>query len=202
MDELELLRAMFGEDELEIDEGARTVCCLLQPRVGEDAASRHVQAWLRVELPAEYPRIAPRVSLERARGLVSDEEADLLRAMVECAAAAEGESCLHALFEEGAEALTRLNSSGECPICRDDLFADGSGGSCGDGVGSCGDGGGAGGGSVGGGCGVFGGGDGAPGPSHVYLSPCGHSFHSPCIGAWWHTYEPPRAPALGGAVVG
>lgn len=27
------------------------------------------------------------------------------------------------------------------------------------------------------------------------LVPCGHSFHAPCLGYWWHTYKPPTAEA-------
>lgn len=156
--ELELMRAMFSEEELQVNKAARLVCCLLQPRMGGEAASRHVQAWLQIELPPSYPEEAPLVTLQRTRGLIHREESRLLGAVRACAEERHGECCVHNLVESGADVLTDINRSGDCPVCYDALFE---------------------------------------GAGPVFMSPCFHSFHAPCIGAWWHSYVPPSGDPTG-----
>jgi len=123
--ELELLQAMFSADELEVAE--TSVACLLKPRTGGAALSRHVQAWLHIELPPTYPVAPPRVRLQRTRGLIDREEAHLLRAVLDCTADRPGECCLFDLLEVGSDAITEINGGGECPVCCDALCGDDSG---------------------------------------------------------------------------
>eukprot|EP00967_Tisochrysis_lutea_P148620 scaffold284257_cov30-Tisochrysis_lutea.AAC.1 len=120
--ELELLAAMFSEEELDVDGEGRWIACLLKPRTGGEAVTRHIEAWLRLALPADYPASPPVPSLLRVRGLVGSEEERLLCAVRKGADERCGQPCLHELIECGAEALTELNCSGECPICYDPLF--------------------------------------------------------------------------------
>ena len=80
--ELELMRAMYSEDDGELvisESAAATVLAVrLLPRSGGEKAQRYMEATLRISLLPEYPCQPPAVSLGRSRGLVDEEEARLL----------------------------------------------------------------------------------------------------------------------------
>ena len=129
--ELELLGAMYSEDELKVDNDgtAATIVVMLRPQAGDLHNQRFVEVTLElaVSIANGYPNSPPRAKVLRARGLVDNEEAELLALVMararECAA--EGEAALYSMLECAVEELTRLNGSGVCPICRDGLFDDG-----------------------------------------------------------------------------
>ena len=125
--ELALIAAMYGDEESELrvealEDGSTIVVVRLRPHSGGEALQRHVDASIQVSLPSNYPEQAASVRLERARGLVEDEEARLLYQVRTCAEESTGEPCLYAVLESAAALLTEINASGICPICRDELF--------------------------------------------------------------------------------
>ena len=165
--ELELLRAMYGEELSEReDDGA--MCIALRPNSGGESLQRFVEATLVLQARVElgYPETPATVQLERVRGLVDDEETELRTGLLERArdCASRAEDSLFSLVEAAVEQLTVINTSGACPICRDPLF------------------------------------DPPPDepdamPGACLLSTCYHSFHTQCLGAWWHTCTEQRAAA-------
>ena len=166
--ELELLAAMYSEEEHSVQTSAAetVITIVLRPQAGD--ANPHQQRFvevtleLRVHTPG-YPASPAGAKLVRARGLVEDEEAELLHEVRQRAeqAAYECEPALFALVDVAVERLTSLNTGGACPICREPLFD------------SSGD---------------------QPAPP-CFLTSCYHSFHTPCLGAWWYTCHESGGPA-------
>lgn len=173
--ELELLAAMYSEEEHSVQTSAAetVITIVLRPQAGD--ANPHQQRFvevtleLRVHTPG-YPASPAGAKLVRARGLVEDEEAELLHEVRQRAeqAADECEPALFALVEVAVERLTSLNTGGACPICREPLFD-----SSGDHL--------------------------AP---PCFLTSCYHSFHTPCLGAWWYTCHESGGPAPNAAAEG
>ena len=95
--ELELLQAMYTveEDELCITGGApgsTEVAMRLRPQTGGERAQRFMEVVLQLRCGDGYPsKSAPTIRLQRARGLVEDEEAQLLRGVHARAAELQGE---------------------------------------------------------------------------------------------------------------
>jgi len=95
--ELELLQAMYTveEDELCITGGApgsTEVAIRLRPQTGGERAQRFMEVVLQLRCGDGYPsKSAPTIRLQRARGLVEDEEAQLLRGVHARAAELQGE---------------------------------------------------------------------------------------------------------------
>ena len=123
--EHELLSAMFGDDKSDVDADHGVFDVVLRPQeTGE--AQRFVEATLRLtaSIAAGYPSSAAAVRLLRARGLLDEEEAELLDVIKSKAAecASHAEPSLFALLECAVEQLTTYNAGGVCPVCRDPLF--------------------------------------------------------------------------------
>lgn len=161
--ELELIRAMYGEEESELrietcDDKSTIVAVRLRPHSGGEVLQRHVESTIEVTLPCSYPEQAASVRLQRARGLVDDEEARLLKHVRACAVESASEPCLYAVLEAAAALLTEINAGGVCPICRDELFEPS---------------------EVGG------------KSPQVFLSSCYHSFHVECLSCWRFSYSKP-----------
>ena len=82
--ELELLQAMYTveEDELSITTatpGSTEVAMRLRPQTGGERAQRFMEVVLQLRCGDGYPsESAPTIRLQRARGFVEDEEAQLL----------------------------------------------------------------------------------------------------------------------------
>ena len=95
--ELELLQAMYTveEDELCITGGApgsTEVAMRLRPQTGGERAQRFMEVVLQLRCGDGYPsKSAPTIRLQRARGFVEDEEAQLLRGVHARAAELQGE---------------------------------------------------------------------------------------------------------------
>ena len=100
--ELELLRAMYaGEDELTIADGphgTKEIAIRLLPHSGGNAAQRFMEATLAVSLPTAYPDELPTVSIARARGLLDEEERELLAGVQAEAVGLVGECCVYPLL--------------------------------------------------------------------------------------------------------
>ena len=94
--ELELLQAMYTveEDELCITGGApgsTEVAMRLRPQTGGERAQRFMEVVLQLRCGDGYPsKSAPTIRLQRARGFVEDEEAQLLRGVHARAAELQG----------------------------------------------------------------------------------------------------------------
>ena len=96
--ELELLQAMYTveEDELCITTapGSTEVAMRLRPQTGGERAQRFMEVVLKLRCNDGYPSEGtPTVCLQRARGFVEDEEAQLLSGVHSRAAELQGKHC-------------------------------------------------------------------------------------------------------------
>lgn len=119
---MEVLRAIYGEEAVGTTTGPEGITLRLlvdlRPRVEQGAAL--VSVCFAVDLPAGYPAAAaPRVSVERSRGL-GDAGIRALLAAAERAADAHGcqdFGCVSQVLAEVSEALDETNDACECNIC-------------------------------------------------------------------------------------
>ena len=97
--ELELLQAMYTveEDELSITTatpGSTEVAMRLRPQTGGERAQRFMEVVLQLRCGDGYPSEgSPTIRLQRARGFVEDEEAQLLCGVHARAAELQGKHC-------------------------------------------------------------------------------------------------------------
>lgn len=122
-EELEVVRAIYGEDAVQATESpiggvALRLCVDLQPRVEQGAAL--VSVSLAIDLPEDYPAAArPRVSVERSRGL-GDAKLRTLMLAAESAITEHGGQdmcCVSQLLADVSDALDAANDTSECNIC-------------------------------------------------------------------------------------
>jgi len=126
-DELELLSAMWSEDELQIcrspaevaDVVKGSLTARLTPMTAGDEGLQHLWCELRLEIPPEYPDEAPLLALGASRGLSDEARNSMLLQLQELSQQLLGGPALHSVLEAGREELTKLNSapSGSCAIC-------------------------------------------------------------------------------------
>eukprot|EP00401_Gymnodinium_catenatum_P005969 CAMPEP_0117552792 /NCGR_PEP_ID=MMETSP0784-20121206/49890_1 /TAXON_ID=39447 /ORGANISM="" /LENGTH=518 /DNA_ID=CAMNT_0005349875 /DNA_START=47 /DNA_END=1600 /DNA_ORIENTATION=+ len=122
-DEIEVVRAVFGEDAVRICDGGAASSTLkvevdLRPRV--EAGTALVSVTLALVLPPGYPNAAaPQTSIERSRGLGDGAISKLLiaaRSSSEAHGLAE-DGCLCQLLTDLSEVLDVANDESECNIC-------------------------------------------------------------------------------------
>ncbi|CAL7947195.1 unnamed protein product [Xylocopa violacea] len=121
-DEIEALKAILLDDELNIKENDRgepeCIETVLFPSTGEDSQSQYVCVTLIVQLPVGYPDVSPTISLRNPRGL----DEDTVRLMQSDAEAKckdfIGQPVMFELIELIREHLTRSNlPTDQCAIC-------------------------------------------------------------------------------------
>ncbi|CAK9820403.1 E3 ubiquitin-protein ligase RNF25 [Anthophora plagiata] len=121
-DEIEALKAILLDDELNIKESDRgepeCIETVLFPSTGEDSQSQYVCVTLIVQLPVGYPDISPTISLRNPRGL----DESTVRLMQSDAEAKckdfIGQPVMFELIELIREHLTRSNlPTDQCAIC-------------------------------------------------------------------------------------
>lgn len=121
-DEIEALKAILLDDELNIKENDRGepeyIETVLFPSTGEDSQSQYVCVTLIVQLPAGYPDISPTINLRNSRGL----DENTVRLMQSDAEAKcknfIGQPVMFELIELIREHLTRSNlPTDQCAIC-------------------------------------------------------------------------------------
>ncbi|XP_003690613.1 E3 ubiquitin-protein ligase RNF25 [Apis florea] len=121
-DEIEALKAILLDDELNIKENDRGepeyIETVLFPSTGEDSQSQYVCVTLIVQLPVGYPDISPTINLRNPRGL----DENTVRLMQSDAEAKcknfIGQPVMFELIELIREHLTRSNlPTDQCAIC-------------------------------------------------------------------------------------
>lgn len=119
-EELGLLKAMYSEDELKIEEvGANTKLAVkLAPMTAGEEERQFLWCELQLHVQGGYPSEPPSIALGSSRGLSDASRAGLFAELGLRAEELRGEAALFALLECGRAALTALNSpQGECAIC-------------------------------------------------------------------------------------
>lgn len=122
--ELELLAAMWSEDEIAVEtSGASTrITVGLAPMTAGDEEQQFLWCELQLRAGPNYPSESPELALGSSRGLSDAGRASLLAELSRQREELLGEPALFALLEAGRTALTNLNTAGgECPICLGDL---------------------------------------------------------------------------------
>ncbi|KAG7209061.1 hypothetical protein KM043_015218 [Ampulex compressa] len=121
-DEIEALRAILLDDELDIKENDRgepeCIETVLFPSTGEDSQSQYVCVTLVVQLPVGYPDVLPTINLRNPRGL----DEDTVKLMQSDAEAKckdfIGQPVMFELIELIREHLTRSNlPTDQCAVC-------------------------------------------------------------------------------------
>ncbi|XP_031835225.2 E3 ubiquitin-protein ligase RNF25 [Nomia melanderi] len=121
-DEIEALKAILLDDELNIKENERgepeCIETVLFPSTGEDSQSQYVCVILIVQLPVGYPDVSPIISLKNPRGL-DEETVKLMQADAEAKCKNFiGQPVMFELIELIREHLTRSNlPTDQCAIC-------------------------------------------------------------------------------------
>jgi len=125
--ELELLAAMWSEDELTVEtSGTSTrITVGLAPMTAGDEEKQLLWCELQLLAGPSYPSEPPELALGSSRGLSDAGRAGLLAELRRQREELLGEPALFALLEAGRAVLTSLNTAGgECPICLGDLADD------------------------------------------------------------------------------
>mmetsp|Transcript_83208 Transcript_83208/g.147001 ORF Transcript_83208/g.147001 Transcript_83208/m.147001 type:complete len:388 (-) Transcript_83208:167-1330(-) len=126
-DELELLSAMWSENELKIKrspaEDASAVkaslTARLMPLTAGDQGLQHLWCEVHLEVPPDYPEEALLIALGASRGLSDQSRCSMLQYLQKISHQLLGGPALHGILEAASEELTKLNStpSGDCAIC-------------------------------------------------------------------------------------
>ncbi|XP_072128094.1 E3 ubiquitin-protein ligase RNF25 isoform X1 [Mobula birostris] len=120
--ELEILRSIYL-DELKISHDSNRqhpweLSITLHPATADVTESQYVCLTLGLSLTAQYPDIAPSISIWNPRGLSDDRILSIRRELEEEAEAGRGGQVLYQLIEKGKEILTNNNVPfGHCVIC-------------------------------------------------------------------------------------
>jgi E3 ubiquitin-protein ligase RNF25 len=121
-DELDLLRSMFTEDELQVDERADSSAVVVARLFSSaDAVGNAgtVQVTLRMSAPKEYPIKRVSVTLPSSRGASDGDIRTLTMELKALAKAAMGETCMFQIIEAARERVNDLALHAECLICLD-----------------------------------------------------------------------------------
>ncbi|KAJ8687139.1 hypothetical protein QAD02_022933 [Eretmocerus hayati] len=121
-DEIEALRAILLDDELQILENDRgepeSIETVVFPSTGEDSQSQYVCVKLVVKLPSGYPDITPLVSLRNPRGLDEDTVRQIQYDADNKCRDFLGQPVMFELIELVREHLTKSNlPTGQCAVC-------------------------------------------------------------------------------------
>lgn len=122
--ELELLAAMWSEDELvvETSDTGTLITVRLAPMTAGDEETQFLWCELQLRAGPCYPSEPPELALGSSRGLSDAGRASLLAELSRQREELLDEPALFALLEAGRTALTNLNTAGgECAICLGDL---------------------------------------------------------------------------------
>lgn len=159
--ELELLAAMWSEDELKIERGEQTtenksnasLTASLTPLTAGDEKLQFLRCDLCIQINSSYPAVPPCLTLGSSRGLSDETRLSILAELELHASGLVGEAMLLSILEMGREVLTNLNvPSGECAFCLGGL-EDASDHEA----------------------------------SEVLRAPCYHVFHKQCMVSYWKT---------------
>eukprot|EP00927_Polykrikos_kofoidii_P003655 TRINITY_DN11474_c0_g3_i1.p1 TRINITY_DN11474_c0_g3~~TRINITY_DN11474_c0_g3_i1.p1 ORF type:complete len:510 (-),score=100.81 TRINITY_DN11474_c0_g3_i1:129-1658(-) len=153
-EEIEVVRAIYGDEDVTVEERPASAASLLPFRLAVDLRPRVEQAAALVSLtlvfqfPVGYPGVGlPTVAVERSRGLGDAALARVLAAAATSLKVHGGDEggCISVVLAEVSESLDLANDESECSIC----------------LAACGD------------CGA-----------EVVRAVCDHVFHGACLGRW------------------
>lgn len=121
VNEIELLKAMYSEEELSVETISNEVVKLTAKLVPSTAGNMDMQfSWceLHIHVGQNYPATPPVIELGSSRGLSDAARSDILKALEDRLEQFQGDPVVCMLLEAGREALTDMNGpDGECAIC-------------------------------------------------------------------------------------
>ncbi|XP_072340187.1 E3 ubiquitin-protein ligase RNF25 isoform X2 [Scyliorhinus torazame] len=127
--EIEVLRSIYL-DELDVSQDSSRlypweIRITLHPATADDAESQYVRFTLILSLTAQYPEVAPVVSIRNPRGLCDDWIQSIYQTLTELAEESTGGQVLYQLIEKGKDILTNNNIPHcQCVICLDSFQND------------------------------------------------------------------------------
>ncbi|XP_078394393.1 E3 ubiquitin-protein ligase RNF25, partial [Cetorhinus maximus] len=122
--EIEVLQSIYL-DEISVSQDSSRlhpweIRITLHPATADDAESQYVCFTLILSLTAQYPDVAPVVSIRNPRGLSDDRIRSIYQTLTELAEESTGGQVLYQLIEKGKEILTNNNIPHcQCVICLD-----------------------------------------------------------------------------------